>query len=381
MKKYSQGFSLIELSIVMVIMGTLFISFKPLFTRLTSILSTDKSLQQSNKITYSLMGFVINQYRLPCPDSNGDGLENCTTSTQTGLLPYKTLHQGYPFLNAHKQPLHYAVYRNSSISLITDSDLATNKNRYTPLLPNSVQATNSNGLDFCLALKNATRNVHSISYPYLGGEQSPLNMAFIIVDPGNSDADNNGVIFDGKNNTGLGFEKTGKKNNAQYDDRVYAMSFTQLSGKLNCSAKMAVVNGAAREAYVAQDIKELSQYYFDLKAFDVDVNDYMNSQANVAVALLAVDGLLAVANTAISIVAGAESLGAALAAIVVPAAAQAALLISATTLVSADKSDATDAIAEASLQKNMAQEQLNKMTVYAETTLSKAKDADAKGLY
>ena len=102
MRNYTKinGFTLVEMAIVLVIVGLL---LKTLFTPLTaqrelrSIESTQQSLRQ---ISDALNGFIILKGRLPCPSTQADptnvnyGLEDATCSASyaaEGYLPWKTL--------------------------------------------------------------------------------------------------------------------------------------------------------------------------------------------------------------------------------------------------------------------------------------------------
>lgn len=75
-----KGFSLIELSIVLVIVGLLMSAGVSI---MNSVSKTSKIAKEKANITIiknSLISFAFSHGRLPCPDTNGDGSENCPTS-------------------------------------------------------------------------------------------------------------------------------------------------------------------------------------------------------------------------------------------------------------------------------------------------------------
>ena len=107
-----KGFSLIEMSIVLVIAGLL----------LTVAISISKSLTQSTKFTKekgnitaiknSLVAYALNRGRLPCPDINSDGKEDCPVSSCTNPpcnLPYIDINLSNATRDTWTLPYHYDV--------------------------------------------------------------------------------------------------------------------------------------------------------------------------------------------------------------------------------------------------------------------------------
>jgi len=92
------GFTLIELAIVLVIVGVLLGSFLGTLGARIDNSRRAETQETLDKIKLSLYGFAMSQSpaRLPCPDTDNDGLEDlagasCATLTTPGNLPWATL--------------------------------------------------------------------------------------------------------------------------------------------------------------------------------------------------------------------------------------------------------------------------------------------------
>lgn len=89
------GFSLIEMAVVLMILGLLLSLFlMPLAASIENE-RRNETRDRMEEIKEALIGYAIVNGRLPCPDSNNDGLENsgcaALSSTSTGQLPWLNL--------------------------------------------------------------------------------------------------------------------------------------------------------------------------------------------------------------------------------------------------------------------------------------------------
>lgn len=93
---HNSGFTLVELAIVLVIIGLVLSAFlTPLATQLAQARNTE-ARKDLSEIKEALLGFAVINGRLPCPDTNNDGLEDAcpntnVTATTGGNVPWSTL--------------------------------------------------------------------------------------------------------------------------------------------------------------------------------------------------------------------------------------------------------------------------------------------------
>lgn len=88
----SRGFSLLEMAMVMVVLSMSIMGvILPLSVQYeNAALKSTKNAQ--DEAQEALLGYAVSQGRLPCPDTTGDGQEDCPgAAVQIGLCPYATL--------------------------------------------------------------------------------------------------------------------------------------------------------------------------------------------------------------------------------------------------------------------------------------------------
>ena len=83
----SEGFTLAELAIVLVIVGLLVSGMLVPLSAQRDLLNTRETEKQLAEIKEALLGFAAANGRLPCPDTDGDGSENKNPPATTNDLP------------------------------------------------------------------------------------------------------------------------------------------------------------------------------------------------------------------------------------------------------------------------------------------------------
>ncbi|MDX8390440.1 MAG: hypothetical protein R8M38_08110 [Mariprofundaceae bacterium] len=238
-----RGFTLVDTAIILIIIGglmTIAIGIVPQYIQRIALQENKQAIAQADR---AILGFATSQARLPCPDSSGDGLENCGATA--GSLPWRTLDLPSAEKGAAFTSLRYAAYSNTS-------NLTTLTNTYIPTVPTGETAPfNQNGLDFCQQLLTADVAAFSANFAYTTDSAGIIrrNVAYALSSVGFANADALGTTFDGLN-SGItpSFSSANRTRGSLYDDQVLVRDFKDLSDRLSCQT---VINsiGVMSEVY------------------------------------------------------------------------------------------------------------------------------------
>jgi hypothetical protein len=249
--KHVTGFSLTEMAVVLA--TTAFVISAVLVTQG----GRDESLDQLkddvllDQLADGLVKFAAENFRLPCPDTDGDGYENagCLPEVITGLPPFLTLGVAPPSKPSGLSDIRavYAVYRGGGDPAL---DLTRRAERSSPAHVFG-DAEFQSMYDLKRALVNAASAAYSVSEPTIANDSTAgavcaasggVNQAFVVALAGLRDADKSGSHFDGINmpnlpaSAGSGwnadncFERVRGERSEKYDDAVTAVGFLQLLG-------------------------------------------------------------------------------------------------------------------------------------------------------
>ncbi len=94
--KHKSGFTLVEMAIVLVIVGLVISAFLTPLTAQLEQARNAEARRDLSEIKEALLGFAVINSRLPCPDTDGNGVDDgCAntnaTSTSGGNVPWTTL--------------------------------------------------------------------------------------------------------------------------------------------------------------------------------------------------------------------------------------------------------------------------------------------------
>jgi prepilin-type N-terminal cleavage/methylation domain-containing protein len=218
-----EGFTLIEIAIVMVIIGLLAGGGVSLMGMLSERKARNETSSYLEEAKTSLISFARINGRLPWADGNGDGNEDVGTSV--GWFPYKTLR--YRPTDSNKRVIRYEI----------NSNLGSDR-------PSSCSALRG-------GLSGSPLVVDS------DGSSTAFPIAAILVSAGPKDADGDGNVFDDVT-TGAhqGDNRDGNPNYIRhppddvFDDLVVYVSEYSLYGEICGDPVIAVSNGTGSNIFI-----------------------------------------------------------------------------------------------------------------------------------
>jgi len=297
------GFSLVELALSIVAMGIVAAVLTQVVPALRRSSTDAASVRNMSDVETALLAFAAINGRLPCPDTNNDGVEDSGHCVAVGTIPYATLGFSAPVLNAVGLPYKYGVYLNAGSSLRDNAQLTVNTERYAPSI-GSVSSgtdvslsdksflTSNRRLDFCQALRAGMSQGIDTSFLYVetrGVGSVRKHVPYVLVDPGVGNMDLMDDQFDGYNSSASAanprFEAPSRAQSLLYDDHVTVGYFDQMWERLGCSANMATAGRALPnvETTVALLKQSLSDYRDQLDlAKDIAFEENFSAGAGIA---------------------------------------------------------------------------------------------------
>jgi type II secretory pathway pseudopilin PulG len=214
----------------MILAGIIFSIFANTIPAIFTTSKINNTREIMNNIDNAIQGYLKVNKRLPCPDTDGDGLENrddngtasdptddsCTSYQEN--LPFATLGLTSDE-DAWKNRLYYGVYED-----LIRTDPSSFCSELVGFINNSA-ATTSEDPGETDKLYVTSRSV---------SPNQSINMAYIIISAGMKDMDQSGSRFDGFNASAPSYQFEGEERftDDSYDDTVKTRAPSYLYGKL-----------------------------------------------------------------------------------------------------------------------------------------------------
>lgn len=395
MHKHARGFSLVELSVSLVVVGIL-AALLWRWVIATKEPATEQEIQfELKQAQAALEGFVLANNRLPCASNSAAGVEDCSVLSAVNY-PWRTLGT-----SSRLGQLHYGVNRGGGVDLAqnpgatispdfgidftgapqlaTTAAVSTTASILAQTAITTAQARRTviNGLDWCFVLRKYASNTAAANVLRVGNAATNIPVAYILVHPGvNNQFDGNNVAGGGG---GFLYDLPGRAQDSRYDDRALAIGSGDLSTRLGCVSRMSAARTASQAAFAQYDVTRVMQEYWSLRNFDVQAADSAVDGAKVGVAMAAI-GLALTATSAAVGAASALNTEGLTAVFVVVQIASVALAVAENVLAAADLADAETALVDSRNKLSATETYAARTYELLAESLSKATTIDQRGL-
>lgn len=218
----------------------------------------------------ALITFATVNHRLPCPDTDRDGLEDCAAGAQKGWLPSKTLELAGADPGVRNGQLRYLVQRgDAAYDLAVSEDdwrpLSYDETAYTFLAMRDTVASGGTYPSNIRTLADICQRIGAgaaatVSSGMAQVKSTPVRaVAYALVHPGRVDSDGNGSLFDLTNDLpgNVVEDPALAPLLSQYDNQVLERSFASLQADFGCDTLFQSINTVALGLDVVDEVDSM----------------------------------------------------------------------------------------------------------------------------
>lgn len=266
----SRGFGLVQVLLLIAVMAGLAAIGYMQWRERSAVNTARQERQALSQADKAIVAYATVAHRLPCPDTDRDGVENCGAGNQSGWLPTVTLALAGIDAGVDVGQLRYMVQREggaNDLTLITDTWTPLEYDDGTKTFFN-MRSTSGAGAypadiltltDFCQRLDVGRGTALTATMAQLNA--TPLRAtAYALAHPGNGDADGDGNLFDGANtgaNANLMEDPGRRPLLASYNDLVLERSYASLLSAFHCRPLIDSINTVALGHDVASAVSDM----------------------------------------------------------------------------------------------------------------------------
>ncbi|MCO5355443.1 hypothetical protein [Acidovorax kalamii] len=271
----ARGFGLLQvLLLISVIAGLAAMGYLQWRER-SAIDSSRQERQALAQADRAIINFATVLRRMPCPDVDRDGLEDCAAGDQKGWLPSVSLQLAGADPGVGVGQLRYLVQRGggaNDLTVLTDAwrPLEYNTTGRTFASMRETPASGTYQADILTLTDLCQRLEVGRTTPYAAGMaevRAPTvrSVAYALVHPGNDDADGNNSVFDGANaSADPAVEDPARRPLlATYNDIVLERSHLSLLISFHCQPLIDSINTVALAHDVVEQVDELREGNID----------------------------------------------------------------------------------------------------------------------
>ena len=317
----SRGFGLLQVLLLISVMAGLATMGYLQWRERAAVESSRQERQVLAQADQAIVAFATVMRRLPCPDTNRDGEEDCgNVDAQKGWLPSVTLRLAGADPGVDVGQLRYLVQRGADAN-----NLTTLTDTWRPLAYDDSGETFSSMQagsypSDILTLTDLCQRLETARTTPLGPSQARVNaaplrsVAYALAHPGNTDADGDGDVFDGANssaaaNANLMEDPARRPLLAIYNDLVLERSFTSLQADFHCRPLIDSINTVALGHDVVSQVAQMRDDNIEAAGRAVAFSTLATIMTGLEIALAVAEGISDAGNAAAEWVICAASLG------------------------------------------------------------------------